>query len=863
MVRKVFSVHGMTCTSCSNTLYRGLSKLEDVTKVAVCLLTEKVIIEGDKVNSELVVDTIENLGFEGEEIKEATVLEGEIKFEIEENESPEELSSQLRSLNGVENVEFLGSSSKFKVEYTSEAIKAKEIAISIQDLTGKTVSVIHDHSGKGSMLEMQERNVRGWFRQFLLSTSFTIPIFVLSMIVSHIVDKGDLAEEKIDGSLPIYNLSMWVLATPVQFWFGWRFYKGAYSSLKHGTANMDVLVALGTSAAYCYGALMNFLYLGGYKHDNNAHYVESAHSFETSSLLISIILLGKYLESRSKKKTTDAITKLSSLQISHAVLLQDGKEVQLDLALLEVGDLVKVYPGSSVPVDGVVVEGGAWVNEAMMTGESSLVFKSEGSNVFGGTINMNGVVKVKVEKLGKDTALAQIISLVENAQATKPPIQAVADKISRVFVPGVVLLAIFTWIVWFSLAYNPTEALEEIMEESNETEFLFAFKFGISVLVIACPCALGLAVPTVIMVTTGVAARYGILIKDGEALENAARIKTVVFDKTGTLTSGKPKVKDFEILTEAYSEEKVKQIIASVESNSEHPVAKAIIELSGTLIPCKDFNNIDGEGVVANVEVEGEVLEVCVGNDKMVERFSVFLDSEVVSQKERLENEGKTVVVGAIEKEGVCLIALQEEHLVKPEAEYVISELHKNKYDVWMITGDNERCANSIARYLSIPEERVLANCYPGDKKTKVQQLQMLEEGVETPLRKYKGFKGVVFVGDGINDSPSLTQADIGIAIGGTDIAMEAANIVLMKDNLKDVLVALDLANTSLRRIKYNFFWAFIYNVLGIPLAAGVIYMWTGIYINSMMAGAAMALSSTAVVFSSLLLNRYKSKVTN
>ncbi|CAG9331315.1 HMA4 [Blepharisma stoltei] len=871
MEQKVFSIQGMTCTTCSNTLFNGLSRLPGIEHVSVCLLTEKVLLKGRNLNPDKIKLTIENLGFDCNEIKEWNILDGEVTFELIGSEliNKSKIQSVLKKKNGISDVEFLEKPNLIKVLYVADAIKAREIAYFLEDATNMKISVYNENSRKGELIEKQHKTMRIWLKEFLGSLIFTIPIFILGIAVTQLVDSDNLEKERTGDSLPACNLAMWFLATPVQFWFGLRFYKGSYKSLKSGIANMDVLIVLGTSSAYIYGAIMNMLYIFDYQSDTNMHYIEASHSFETSSLLISIILLGKYLESRSKHKTTDAITKLANLQISSAVLLENGTEREVDLALLEVGNIVKVYPGSSIPVDGIVIEGDAWVNEAMMTGESSLVNKTKNSNVFGGTIVNTGVILVEIKKLGKDSALAQIIDLVENAQSTKPAIQKFADKISRIFVPCVVLFAIITWIVWFCLVYGENHNAIHMMNKINECKFVFAFKFGISVLIIACPCALGLAVPTVIMVATGVATRYGILIKDGESLENAAKIKTIVFDKTGTLTSGKPKVKEFIMLLADYNEANVRELVASVEANSEHPVAKAICEGIKNVKKCQNFHNIEGEGVTGIVDNK----DIYVGNTKLMERFKIQVDGKITKIKENFENKGQTVVFAATNRQILSLIVLEDQDLVRPEAPIVVKELKTLGYAVWMITGDNERCAKRVAEAVGIPICNVLANCYPADKKSKVEELQYQNlykkrtksvitttdvEDSSAKLTNKASYGGVLFVGDGINDSPSLAQADIGIAIGGTDIAIDAASIVLLKNDLKDVLIALDLTSVALRRIKYNFFWTFIYNIIGIPMAAGVIYMKTGVYIDSIMAAATMACSSIAVIFSSLWLNRYK-----
>ena len=432
---------------------------------------------------------------------------------------------------------------------------------------------------------------------------------------------------------------------------------------------MDLLVAMGTSSAYFYGAVMNILYISGYSEMHSMNYIESSHSFETSSLLISIILLGKYIESRSKHKTTDAITKLAKLQISSAICIENGIERETDVQLLEPGCIVKVYPGSSVPVDGIVTEGEGLINEAMMTGESSLVRKVVGSSVFGGTICTKGSIIIKVTNVGKDTALSQIISLVESAQSTKPPIQATADTISSFFVPIVIVLACITWCIWFALIYGGNRVVNDIIFEEGMSKFIFGFDFGISVLVIACPCALGLATPTAIMVATGIAAKYGILIKGGDALEGSANIRVVVFDKTGTLTEGKPKVSVFKAFNEKFSDLEIFQIISSVEKKSEHPIAKSICSFTNkTALKCENFTNIEGEGVMATVELNNNQVEVFIGNKKLINSQDLNVSEKILKKYEKYEDKGITVVLAVANKEPIALIGLNETELVKPEA---------------------------------------------------------------------------------------------------------------------------------------------------------------------------------------------------
>ena len=777
-------------------------------------------------------------------------------------------------LNGITSIE---SHNEYvlRIKYTPEAITARQIAYFIEDKFVCKVNYFNPSGTSNSLVQQQNSNMKKWLKQFLLSLIFTLPIFILSMVVQEIVSNTDLAKDRVPENLPLYNLMMWIMATPVQFCFGARFYRGAYKALKHHAANMDVLVAMGTSAAYLYGATLNLMYLLGYHENTPMRYIETTNSFQTSSLLISIILMGKFIESRSKHKTTDAITKLANLQVSQAICIENGAERETDVELLDVGCIVKVYPGASVPSDGTVTEGEAWVNESMMTGESSLVRKTKDCFVFGGTMCNKGTVNVKILRLGKDTALAQIIALVESAQSTKPPIQAVADQISKLFVPAVILLAFITWSLWFAIIYSGDHTVNNIISDEGQSKFLFGFNFGISVLVIACPCALGLATPTAIMVATGVAAKYGILIKDGEALEGSANIKTIIFDKTGTLTDGKPQVTVFKTFSKkCFSEDDVHKLILAIEGKSEHAIAKAICaHINQSPVPSTQFMNLDGEGVVGFAEVNGNKIEVAIGNLKLFRNKGIFIKPKIAKEYDILEEQGKTTIIATANNKPIALIAVSDAELVKPEAKWVISQIQKMGLDIWIITGDNEKSALLVANYLNISPKRVLANCYPAEKRAKVEELQrhysvLKQSNTESLLVSFlnkkeddpnrKEFLGVMFVGDGVNDSPSLAQADIGITIGGTDIANEAASIVLLKNDLRDVLIALDLSRKALSKIKWNFFWAFIYNICGIPVAGGILYVWSRFALTSVMAAAAMACSSTAVVFSSLMLNRYK-----
>lgn len=755
------------------------------------------------------------------------------------------------------------------IKFDPELISARLLSYIVEDRLRCPVKLFQDSTNSLDLVEKHKQYMNSWVKEFTWSLVFTVPIFIMSMIVAAVISPEDLASVQVIGNLPLFNLIAWVLAFPVQFYFGKRFYKGAYKAIRNKSTNMDVLIVLGTSSAFFYGSIMNFLFICGYSENDPMMYIEPSHSFETSSLLISIVLLGKYLEAKSKHRTTDAVTSLAKLKISHAVCVEQGVERNTDVDLLEPGCIVKVYPGASIPADGFVVEGEAWVNESMMTGEGNLVKKTLDMFVFGGTICSKGTINVKVSKVGQNTALAQIIQLVESAQSTKPPIQAVADRISSYFVPLVLLFACTTWAIWFGLIYGGNSKVNGIISDESQSKFIFGFNFGISVLVIACPCALGLATPTAVMVATGVAARFGILIKGGEVLEAASNIKTVVFDKTGTLTQGKLKLKNLCYFSETYSNSEIGSFILSVESKSEHLIAKSICShITEPILPCQKFENIEGQGVTGTVRWKERDFRVSIGNPKMFTSINTQQNKDAYTKFTELENEGKTVLYVGINNQIVAVIAVSESELVKPEAPSVIKALKDQGLDVWIITGDNKKSALKVAECLKIPEDRIIANCYPGDKRAKVEYLQGLNKydvlnttsgstNDSNFFLKQSENNGVMFVGDGINDSPSLAQADIGIAIGGTDIANEAAGVVLLKSDLRDVLTTYDLSKKTLRKIKWNFFWAFLYNICGIPLAGGILYIWTDIHITSVMAAAAMACSSTAVVLSSLLLNRY------
>ncbi|WP_278294226.1 copper-translocating P-type ATPase [Caloranaerobacter azorensis] len=593
------------------------------------------------------------------------------------------------------------------------------------------------------------------------------------------------------------------LATLVQFIIGYRFYKGAYHSLKGGGANMDVLVALGTSAAYFY-SLYNLI--SGVKE----------YYFEASAVIITLILLGKMLEAIAKGRTSEAIKKLMNLQAKTARVIRDGKELDIPVEQVVVGDIVVVRPGEKIPVDGIVIEGNSSVDESMLTGESIPVDKKEGDEVIGATINKHGTFKFKATKIGRDTVLSQIIKLVEEAQGSKAPIQRLADKVAGIFVPTVIGIAILTFAIWYFV----------------EGDFTNALINAVAVLVIACPCALGLATPTAIMVGTGKGAENGILIKGGEYLERAHQIDTLIFDKTGTITKGEPEVTD--IISFNKSKEDILKFAAIAEKASEHPLGQAIVkkgEESGIkLTDPEKFNAIPGHGIFAVIEGK----EVYLGNRKLMKDKNINIE-DIEDEIVNLESQGKTAMILSINGRVEGIIAVAD--TVKEHSREAIKQLKSMGIEVYMITGDNERTANAIAREVGI--ENVIAEVLPEHKAQEVEKL------------KAQG-KKVGMVGDGINDAPALVKADIGFAIGtGTDVAIEAADITLMKGDLRDIVLAIRLSRRTMRTIKQNLFWAFFYNSIGIPLAA------LG-FLNPMIAGAAMAFSSVSVVSNSLRLKRFK-----
>jgi len=720
----------------------------------------------------------------------------------------------LKKLPGIVEAQVNLATEKAAIEYDGSLIRLSEIKQTINNAGYKALDVEREADVDEDKAR-KEKEIKTMWTKFIFSAAFGIPLLYLAM--------GPMVGLPVPSALnpdinPLaFALTQLFLAIPVVI-AGYKFYTVGFSSLFRGSPNMDSLVALGTSAAILYGLFAVYKISQG-----EVHYAHDLY-FESAAIIITLISLGKTLETVSKGKTSEAIKKLMGLAPKTAIVIQDGAEIEIPIEEVEVHDIIVVKPGEKIPVDGIVVDGYTSIDESMLTGESIPVEKTIGDRVTGGSINKNGSIKFKAEKVGKDTALAQIIKLMEDAQGSKAPIAKMADIVSGYFVPIVMTIALIAGIVWY------------ISGES----LVFAMSIFISVLVIACPCALGLATPTAIMVGTGKGADYGVLIKSGEALETAHKINTVVLDKTGTITEGKPQVTDI-ITYEDFDKEQLLALAASAEKGSEHPLGEAIVKEAENRniepFEVNSFNAIPGHGIEAVIDNK----KILMGNLKLmkdrgldIERFSI--------DAERLAMEGKTPMYIGIEGKIAGIIAVAD--IVKESSERAISNLHSMGIEVVMITGDNKNTAEAIAKQVGI--DRALAEVLPQDKAEQINRLQ--KEG-----------KNVAMVGDGINDAPALAQADIGIAIGsGTDVAMESADIVLMRSDLLDVATAIKLSKSTIRNIKQNLFWAFFYNTIGIPIAAGLLYAFGGPKLNPMIAAAAMSFSSVSVVSNALRLKNFK-----
>ena len=804
-----FKISGMTCSACANRIEKVVSKMDGVKDANVNFATETLTVNyDDKAITKLdIEEKVEKIGFKIQK----NIQSHNYKIEgMTCSACANRVEKVTKKMPGVENAVVNFATEKLSISYDADVINFGDIKAKVEKVGYKLIRE-DEQKLEEKRKKLDEKGKLFW--RLILSLIFAVPLLTITM--GHMV--GMPLPNIIDPMMNPLNFAIiqLVLTIPVMI-IGYKFYYIGYKNLFKLSPNMDSLIAIGTSAAFIYS-----LY-GTYKiYTGDGSYAMSLY-YEAAVTILALITLGKYLEAISKGKTSQAIKKLMGLAPKTATIVRDGKELVIPIDEVVVGDIIIVKPGEKLPVDGEVIEGATAVDEAMLTGESIPVEKTVGSKVIGASINKTGFIKYKATKVGKDTALSQIIKLVEDAQGSKAPIAKLADIIASYYVPIVIGLAILSSIGWLIAGENG----------------VFALTIFISVLVIACPCALGLATPTAIMVGTGKGAEYGVLIKGGEALEVTHQIDTIVFDKTGTITEGKPVVTD--IITTTISEEELLSIAASSEKGSEHPLGEAIVkgaeERNIKFKEISNFKAIPGHGI--QVEIEGKV--ILLGNKKLMTENSIEI-GDLGVKSDKLANEGKTPMYIAINNKLEGIIAVAD--TVKPSSKEAIENLHKMGIKVAMITGDNKKTADAIAKQVGI--DIVLAEVLPEDKANEVKKIQE------------KGSK-VAMVGDGINDAPALAQADIGIAIGtGTDVAIESANIVLMKGDLKDVATAIKLSKATIRNIKQNLFWAFGYNVLGIPVAMGVLHIFGGPLLNPMIGAAAMSLSSVSVLANALRLRGF------
>ncbi len=815
-MEKSLKIGGMTCAACAKRIEKVTQKLNGVMESSVNYATEKLHIQFDEalVSVPDIQATIEKAGYEVfiESSSKSLKIEGMTCAACAKR-----IEKVTGKLDGVVEANVNYATEKLTISFEPSKVRVSDIKKAIEKAGYKA---FEEETSIDSDKERKEKEIKILWHKFVISAIFTIPLLVISM--------GHMFGEKVGFKLPefidpmvhplFFGFAQLFLVIPVMM-AGHKFFTIGYSSLFKRSPNMDSLIAIGTSAAFLYGLFAIYQIYGG-----NVDYAYDLY-FEAAGVIITLIMLGKYLEAVTKGKTSEAIKKLMGLAPKTAIIFRDDKEIEISIDEVEVGDIIIVKPGEKMPVDGEVIEGITSVDESMLTGESMPVEKNIGDKIIGASINKNGSIKYKATRVGKDTALAQIIKLVEDAQGSKAPIAKMADIISGYFVPVVISIAILSALAWYFFA--------------GETG-VFALTIFISVLVIACPCALGLATPTAIMVGTGKGAEYGVLIKSGVALETAHKIKTIVFDKTGTITEGKPKVTDI-VVADGITEDYLLQLAASAEKGSEHPLGEAIVkgaEDKGLELKKLDFfRAIPGHGIEVRMDGQG----ILLGNRKLMVESNISL-ANLEETSDQLAGEGKTPMYVAIEGKMAGIVAVAD--TVKENSKKAIEQLHRMGIEVAMLTGDNQRTAAAIAKQVGI--DRVLAEVLPQDKANEVKKIQA--EG-----------RKVAMVGDGINDAPALAQADIGIAIGsGTDVAMESADIVLMRSDLMDVPTAIQLSKKTITNIKQNLFWAFGYNTLGIPVAMGILYLLGGPLLNPIIAAAAMSFSSVSVLLNALRLKGFK-----
>ncbi|MBS5825404.1 MAG: copper-translocating P-type ATPase [Clostridium argentinense] len=810
----MLKIEGMTCAACSKAVERACKKIDGVQESSVNLATEKLNItfDEDKVSLEDIKQAIDKAGYKAKNnsITKTLKIQGMTCAACSKA-----VERACKKLDGVISANVNLATERLTVEFEGDKIRLSEIKKAIEK-AGYTP--LNDELNIDEDKERKVKEEKALYKRFVFSAIFAVPLLIISM--------GSMMGLQLPKIInPINNpfnfaLIQFILTTIV-ICIGNKFFKVGFKSLIKGSPNMDSLISIGTLASYGYSvyAMIEIYFSGNHDIAHNKLY------FESAGVILTLITLGKYLEAKTKGKTSDAIKTLMGLSPKTATIEKDGKEETISIDDVEVGDIIIVKPGEKLPVDGVIISGSTSIDESMLTGESIPVEKNVDDNVIGASINKNGLIKYRATKVGKDTALSQIIKLVEDAQGSKAPIARLADIVSGYFVPIVIVLALISSIIWYFF----------------KGDVVFSLTIFISVLVIACPCALGLATPTAIMVGTGKGAELGVLFKNGSALEETHKIQTIVFDKTGTITEGKPKVTD--IITSNINKEELLMFAASSEKGSEHPLGEAIVlEAEKKEILLKQltsFKAIPGQGIISTIDDK----TVLLGNEKLMNENNIDIE-KLGDSFEKLAGEGKTPMFIAINNSLAGIIAVAD--TVKKSSKTAIEKLHKMGIKVAMLTGDNKRTANAIAKQVGI--DMVISEVLPNEKSEQVKKLQ--EEN-----------KKIAMVGDGINDAPALAQADIGIAIGsGTDVAIESADVVLMRSDLMDVPTAIELSKKTILNIKENLFWAFAYNTLGIPVAMGVWYALGGKLLNPMIAALAMSLSSVSVLLNALRLKSFKIK---
>ncbi len=805
-----FGITGMTCASCAGTVEGALRELAGVEEASVNLTTEraKVVFDSSKVTPEAIARAVKDAGY--------GLAVSKVTFSVRGMtcaSCAQLIEETLTALEGVYSAEVNLATERVSIQYDPGSITLASIKEAIVDAGYEVLEI----ETMDTEMAARERERKRQLSLLVFSLSLSIPIMVL-MVGFDFLNLGVRL-----GIQEWQSVILFLLATPVQFIAGYQFYIGTYRALRNRRANMETLIAIGSSAAYFYSVAVTFF----------PEVIPFGHHtyYDTSAMIISLILFGKYLEARAKGRTSEAIRKLIDLQARTARVIRNGQEVEVPVEDLAIDDIFMVRPGEKIATDGIVIEGVSAVDESMLTGESIPVEKAAGSTVIGGSINKNGSLKVRADRIGKDTALSQIIRLVEEAQTSKAPIQRYADTVSAWFVPAVILIALFSFAAWYFFLVGALGITED--------RFLFSLSIFIAVLVISCPCALGLATPTAIMVGSGKGAENGILIKSGGALEAAGKITTIIFDKTGTLTQGKPEVTDVLPYGNAATED-VLIFAASAEKGSEHPLGEAIVRRAMSdgleLYETEQFMAVPGKGVQATIQGK----EALIGNRALMDMEKVST-AAIEEGVRRLEEEGKTAMILALNREAMGVIGVAD--VLKPSSIDAVRELGEMGMDIIMLTGDNQRTARVIANQAGIAN--YIAEVLPENKAREVAKLQ--KEG-----------HIVAMVGDGINDAPALAQADVGIAIGsGTDVAMETGDIVLIRSDLTDVVAAIQLSRKTMSKIRQNLFWALGYNTAGIPIAAGVLYPTFGLLLNPIVAAGAMAFSSVSVVSNAALLKRY------